>query len=77
MNGIFYFFFLVHRPARANRPCLTVKELILPAVQTEMPTITSSKFREYMFVTLPSASISGLMIQRKKKTNLLLLRSKL
>lgn len=65
MNGIF---FLVHRPARANRPCLTVKELILPAAQTLMPTITSPKFREYMFVTLPSASISRLMIQRKKTT---------
>lgn len=64
INGIF----LVHRPARANRPCLTVKELILPAAQTLMPTITSSKFREYMFVTLPSASISRLMIQRKKTT---------
>lgn len=34
-----------------------------------MPTITSSKFREYMFLTHPSpASISRLMIQRKKTT---------
>lgn len=65
MNGIF---FLVHRPARANKPCLTVNELILPAAQTLMPTITSAKFREYMFMTLPCASISRLMIQRKKKT---------
>ena len=61
-------FFLVHRPARANRPCSTVKELILPAVQTLTPTITSSGLREYMFATLPSASISRLTSQRKKTT---------
>lgn len=34
-----------------------------------MPTITSSKFREYIFLTHPSpASIARLMIQRKKNT---------
>lgn len=62
MNGIF----LVHKPAGTNRPCLTVKELILLAVQASMPTITSSKFREHTFTTLPSASVSRLMIQREK-----------
>lgn len=60
MNG--FYFFSVQRPASTNRPCLTVKELILPAAQASLPTVTSSKFREYMFVTLPSASISRLKI---------------